>query len=205
MLWLHLGKQKEPITQSIRNRRERGSRFKMMFYVIGSEDQSRVLLHTAPANRTKGVVEQFGTSGVPIPCRMNRLIMSQCDRTFIFSCYVAAIRCAIIIQIMCYAVKVANPLTIFGTTENEHQRVQKNSLYLLGHFQEKYQWAKNNSAQVGQNFQNPLPTKLVGSLKPHFCPSWTEVEKLTSTQVVSKSKITSTQLAEKLGCNFYTC
>ena len=63
-------KQKEPITQSIRNRREHSSRFKMMFYVIGSEDQSRVLLSTAPANRTKGVVEQFGTSGVPIPCRM---------------------------------------------------------------------------------------------------------------------------------------
>ena len=36
-LWLVLDKQKEPITQSIRNRRERGSRFKMMFYVIGSE------------------------------------------------------------------------------------------------------------------------------------------------------------------------
>ena len=69
-LWLDLGKQKEPITQSIRNRRERGSRFKMMFYVIGSEDQSRVLLHTAPTNRTKGVVEQFGTFGVPIPCRI---------------------------------------------------------------------------------------------------------------------------------------
>ena len=67
---LDVEKQKEPITQSIRNRRERGSRFKMMFYVIGSEDQSRVLLSTAPANRTKGVVEQFGTSGVPIPCRM---------------------------------------------------------------------------------------------------------------------------------------
>ena len=31
-------KQKEPITQSIRNRREHGSRFKMMFYVIGSEE-----------------------------------------------------------------------------------------------------------------------------------------------------------------------
>ena len=69
-LWLHLGKQKEPITQSTKNRRERGSRFKMMFYVIGSEDQSRVLLHTAPTNRTKGVVEQFGTFGVPIPCRI---------------------------------------------------------------------------------------------------------------------------------------
>ena len=69
-LWLNLDKQKEPITQSIKNRRERGSRFKMTFYVIGSEDQSRVLLRTAPANRTKGVVEQFTTSGVPIPCRM---------------------------------------------------------------------------------------------------------------------------------------
>ena len=31
-------KQKEPITQNIRNRREHGSRFKVMFYVIGSEN-----------------------------------------------------------------------------------------------------------------------------------------------------------------------
>lgn len=38
LLWLNLDKPKEPITQSIRNRRERGSRFKMMFYVIGSEE-----------------------------------------------------------------------------------------------------------------------------------------------------------------------
>ena len=81
-LWLDLGKQKEPITQSIRNRREHGSRFKMMFYVIGSEDQSRVLLHTTPANRTKGVVEQFGTSGVPIPCR----IKPTYGGTLVFSC-----------------------------------------------------------------------------------------------------------------------
>ena len=128
--------------------------------------------------------------------------MSQYGRTFLFSCYVAAYRCVIIIQIMCYAVKVVNPLTIFGTTENENQRVQKRSFYLLGHFQEKYQWAKNNSVQLGQDFQNPLPTKLVGSLNPNFCPNWPEVEKLTSTQVVSKLKITSTQLAEKSGCSF---
>ena len=105
---------------------------------------------------------------------------------------------------MCYAVKVASPLTIFGISKGKFQRLQKISLYLLGRFQEKYQWAKNNSVQLGQNFQNPLPTKLVGSLEPHFCPSWTEVEKLTSTQVVSKSKITSTQLAERLDCNFYS-
>ena len=125
-------------------------------------------------------------------------------RTFLFSCYVAAYRCAIIIQIMCYAVKVASPLTIFGISKGKFQRLQKNSLYLLGRFQEKYQRAKNNSVQLGQNFQNPLPTKLVGSLNPHFCPNWTEVKKPTSTQVVSKSKITSTQLAEKSDYNFYT-
>ena len=56
-----IGVRNEPITQSITNRCEHSSRFKAMFYVIGSEDQSRVLLSTAPANRTKGVVEQFGT------------------------------------------------------------------------------------------------------------------------------------------------
>lgn len=75
--------------------------------------------------------------------------------------------------------------------------------------------SKNNSAQVGQNFQNQLPdnlsgiktqppTKLVGSPKSNFCPTWAEVKKPTSTQVVSKSRITSTQLAEKSGCNFYS-
>ena len=37
-LWLNLDKQKEPITQSIRNRRVHSSRFKVMFYVIGSEN-----------------------------------------------------------------------------------------------------------------------------------------------------------------------
>ena len=61
-LWLLLGKQKEPITQSIRNRRERGSRFKMMFYVIGSEDQSRVLLSSCSRQQNQrrgGAVRHF--------------------------------------------------------------------------------------------------------------------------------------------------
>ena len=100
-LWLSLDKQKEPITQSIRNRRERSSHFKMMFYVIGSEDQSRVLLHTAPANRTKGVVEQFGTSGVLIPSRMNRLMVEHWYSVV----YVANHRCTTIIQIHHLSVK----------------------------------------------------------------------------------------------------
>ena len=130
--------------------------------------------------------------------------ISQYCRTVYSVVYVAANRCAIIIRVMCYAVKVASPLTIFGISKGKFQRLQKTSLYLLGHFQEKYQRAKNNSVQPGQNFQNPLPTKLVGSLNFNFCPSWTEVKTTTSTQLVSKSKITSTQFAEKSGFNFYT-
>ena len=37
-LCLNLDKQKEPITQSTKNRREHSPRFKVMFYVIGSEN-----------------------------------------------------------------------------------------------------------------------------------------------------------------------
>ena len=55
-------------------------------------------------------------------------------------------------------------------------------------FSREISTGKNNSVHLGQNFQNPLPPKLVGSLNPHFCPNWTEVKKPTSTQVVSKSK-----------------
>ena len=153
-LWLDLDKQKEPITQSIRNRRERGSRFKMMFYVIGSEDQSRVLLSTAPANRTKGVVEQFGTSGVPIPCRMNRLIMSQYGRTFLFSCYVAAYRCSIIIQIMYYAVKIANPSHYIRNYRERKSTVAERFSLPVRTFSREISTGKNNSVQPGQNFQN---------------------------------------------------
>ena len=74
-----------------------------------------------------------------------------------------------------------------------------------------------NLCQHGTNY---LSKKILSNLgrifKIHFRPSWLEVwnltsvqvgqkfEKLTSTQVVSRSKITSTQLAEKSGCNFYS-
>jgi len=181
-------KQKEPITQNTKNRREHDSRFKVMFYVIGSENsKSGSVFFLLPPTEPPACVEQFGTfrSTESVSGRPD---ISQYGRTVYSVVYVAANRCAIIIRVMCYAVKVASPLTIFGISKGKFQRLQKISLYLLGHFQEKYQRAKNNSVQPGQNFQNPLPTKLVGSLNPHFCPNWTEVKKPTSTQVVSKSK-----------------
>ena len=174
-----------------------------MFYVIGSENsKSGSAFLLLPPTEPKA---WWSSSALPV-CRyrVGLLRLHYYGSNNLFGCYVAAYRCAIIIQIMCYAVKVASPLTIFGISKGKFQRLQKTSLYLLGRFQEKYQRAKNNSVQLGQNFQNPLPTKLVGSLNPNFCPNWTEVKKPTSTQVVSKSKITSTQLAEKSDCNFCT-
>ena len=130
--------------------------------------------------------------------------MSDCSdfitmgRTFLFGCYVATNRCDIIIRVMCYAVKVANTSHYIQNFKRKISTDTEKFLYLLGHLMKKNQRAKNNSVQPGQNFQNSLPTKLVGSLKPHFCPSWTEVEKPTSTQLVSKSKITLPQIAAKL-------
>lgn len=49
-------KQKEPITQSIRNWREHSSRFKVMFYVIGSENSksSSALYSSRQQNQRRG-------------------------------------------------------------------------------------------------------------------------------------------------------
>ena len=145
MLWLHLGKQKEPITQSIRNRRERGSRFKMMFYVIGSEDQSRVLLHTAPANRTKGVVEQFGTSGVPIPCRMKPTY----GGTLVFSCLCSGSPLCHHYTDTSLIGQVSECLLLYS----EFQRaifngIRKRSLYRLGHLGAIYQRVLENNLHI---------------------------------------------------------
>ena len=148
-LWLVLDKQKEPITQSIRNRRERGSRFKMMFYVIGSEDQSRVLLHTAPANRTKGVVEQFGTSGVPIPCRMNPTY----GGTLVFSCLCSG-------SPLCHHytdTSLIRQVSECPSLYSDFQRakingIRKRSLYWLGHLGAIYQ-------RVYKNFLHIPPEK----------------------------------------------
>ena len=55
-------KQKEPITQNIRNRREHSSRFKVMFYVIGSEKSksSSALYNSRRQNqRHGGAVRHF--------------------------------------------------------------------------------------------------------------------------------------------------
>jgi len=127
-------KQKEPITQNTKNRREHDSRFKVMFYVIGSENsKSGSVFFLLPPTEPPACVEQFGTfrSTESVSGRPD---ISQYGRTVYSVVYVAANRCAIIIRVMCYAVKVASPLTIFGISKGKIQRLQKSSLYLLGHF-----------------------------------------------------------------------
>jgi hypothetical protein len=64
-------KQKEPITQSIRNRQEHGSRFKVMFYVIGSENSksgSAFYSSRQQNQRHGGAVRYFRS--VPMLCRI---------------------------------------------------------------------------------------------------------------------------------------
>ena len=73
----------------------------------------------------------------------------------------------------------------------------------LEEFWEKF--TKNNSAQVGQNFQNQLPDnlsgiktqppiKLVGSPKSNFCPTWAEVKNHFAAICREVTKVTSTQV-----------
>ena len=76
-----------------------------MFYVIGFVIQSRVLLRTAPANRTKGVVEQFGTfrSTESVSGRPD---ISQYGRTVYSVVYVAEYPLVNIIQMKHLSVKI---------------------------------------------------------------------------------------------------
>ena len=102
--------------------------------------------------------------------------MSQYGRTFLFSCYVAVYRCSIIIQIMYYAVKIANPSHYIRNYKERKSTIaeQKSSLYLLGRFQEKYQRAKIILSNLGRIFKTNFPTTC-REYKTHFRPSWSEV------------------------------
>lgn len=108
-------------------------------------------------------------------------------RTFLFSCYVAAYRYTTIIQIMCYTVKIANPSHYIRNYKERKSTVTEKVLLLVRTFSEKYQRAKIILSNLGRilrinfpttcrEYKSSLPTKLVGSLKSHFCPTWTEVK-----------------------------
>ena len=102
---LDVEKQKEPITQSIRNRREHNSRFKVMSYVIGSENsKSGSAFFLLPPTEPKA---WWSSSALPV-CRYrvgwNRPMVEHWYSVV----YVADNRCATIIQIHHLFVKFLN-------------------------------------------------------------------------------------------------
>ena len=81
-------KQKEPITQNIRNRREHGSRFKVMFYVIGSENSksgSASYSSRQQNQRRGGAVRHFRCTDTVSDEPTNYVLIWS---NIIFSCYV---------------------------------------------------------------------------------------------------------------------
>ena len=77
---------------------------------------------------------------------------------------------------LCLSVKLVSPFTIFGIIKDENQRIQKKFPLFVRTFEREKSTGKNlcqcgtkyisnNSAQLGQNFQNRLPDNLARSLK----------------------------------------
>ena len=105
---------------------------------------------TTPANRTKGVVEQFGTSGVPIPCR----IKPTYGGTLVFSCLCSGLPLCHHYTDTSLIRQVSECLSLYS----EFQRaifngIRKRSLYWLGH--------------LGANYQRVLKTIFIYLQKKH--------------------------------------
>ena len=134
--------------------------------------------------------------------------ISQYGRTVYSVIYVAVNRCAIIIQIMCYAVKgvkISHYIQNFKrqnsinaekislsvrTFDEEKSTVQKSVPSWHKLFIEKFcpSWTE---------FSKPTSRQLVGNKKTDFRSTWSKVRNPTSAQVGQKLKITSKQLAPK--------
>ena len=148
-------KQKEPITQSIRNRREHNSRFKVMFYVIGSENSksgSAFYSSCQQNQRRGGAVRHFRCTdtvsdetnlwwniGIQLLCSGDPLYHHYTDTSFM--------------RQDCEALPLYSEFqrAIFNG-------IRKRSLYWLGHLGAIYQWVlekilKNLSYTSRRNFQ----------------------------------------------------
>ena len=80
---LDVEKTKEPITQSIKNRREHNSRFKMMFYVIGSENSKSgsAFLLLSPTE-PKAWWSSSVLFGAPNPCRADPTFLNMVEHFY---------------------------------------------------------------------------------------------------------------------------
>ena len=80
--------------------------------------------------------------------------ISQYGRTVYSVVYVAANRCAIIIRVMCYAVKVEKPSHYIRNFKRQISTVAENFSLPVRTFSREISTGKNNSVQPGQNPQN---------------------------------------------------
>ena len=122
--------------------------------------------------------------------------MSQCGRTFLFSCYVAAYRCSIIIQIMYYTVKIVKPPHYIRNCRERKSTVAKKFSLPVRTFSREISTGKKILSNMGRVFKTNFPTTC-REYKTHFRPSWSEVPNPTSAQLGQKLKITSPQVAPK--------
>ena len=102
--------------------------------------------------------------------------ISQYGRTVYSVVYVAVNRCAIIIQIMCYAVKGVKTSHYIQNFKRQNSTNAEKFFYLLGHLMKKNQRHKN-LCQRGTNY-----------CSKKFCPTWAEFSKPTSRQLVGNIK-----------------
>ena len=135
-------KQKEPITQSTKNRREHSSRFKVMFYVIGSENsKSGSAFFLLPPTEPKA----WWSSSV-LPVYRNRVGWNRLMVEHWYSVVPPLYR------YITYPSSFWMSLTVFGISKSSFQRDWKRSLYRLGHLGAIYQ-------RVYKNFLHIPPEK----------------------------------------------
>ena len=124
-------KQKEPITQNIRNQREHGSRFKVMFYVIGSEKSKSgsALYNSRQQNQRRGgAVRYFQCTDTVSDNSDSHKI---CLNILIFSCPQRSTRYTNIIQMRAISVNIANAKYVRTMLFYSYNLLEQNTHYKI--------------------------------------------------------------------------
>ena len=130
-LWLNLDKQKEPITQSTKNRREHSSRFKVMFYVIGSENSKSgsAFYNSRQQNQRRGgAVRYFQCTDTVSDNSDSHKI---CLNILIFSCPQRSTRYTNIIQMRAISVNIANAKYVRTMLFYSYNLLEQNTHYKI--------------------------------------------------------------------------
>ena len=138
-------KQKEPITQSIRNRREHNSRFKVIFYVIGSEDSksgSAFYSSRQQNQRRGGAVRHFR-------CTDTVSDEPTYGGTLVFGCLCSGSPLCHHYTDTSLVGQVSECLSLYSEVQRTiFNGIRKRSLYWLGHLGAIYQRVLENNLHI---------------------------------------------------------